>query len=38
MAIKEGMRTLLMDGIQKVFQGITNREELLRVSRYETSQ
>jgi type II secretory ATPase GspE/PulE/Tfp pilus assembly ATPase PilB-like protein len=38
MAMKEGMRTLLMDGIQKVFQGITDREELLRVSRYEKSQ
>jgi type II secretory ATPase GspE/PulE/Tfp pilus assembly ATPase PilB-like protein len=35
MAMKEGMRTLLMDGIQKVFQGITDREELLRVCRYE---
>jgi type II secretory ATPase GspE/PulE/Tfp pilus assembly ATPase PilB-like protein len=38
MAIKEGMRTLLMDGIQKVFQGVTDREELLRVCRYEKSQ
>jgi type II secretory ATPase GspE/PulE/Tfp pilus assembly ATPase PilB-like protein len=38
MAIKEGMRTLLMDGIQKVFQGITDREELLRVCRYEKGQ
>jgi type II secretory ATPase GspE/PulE/Tfp pilus assembly ATPase PilB-like protein len=38
MAMKEGMRTLLMDGIQKVFQGITDREELLRVCRYEKSQ
>jgi len=27
-----------MDGIQKVFQGITDREELLRVCRYEKSQ
>jgi type II secretory ATPase GspE/PulE/Tfp pilus assembly ATPase PilB-like protein len=37
MGIKEGMRTLLMDGIQKVFQGITDRDELLRVCRYEKS-
>jgi type II secretory ATPase GspE/PulE/Tfp pilus assembly ATPase PilB-like protein len=36
-AIREGMRTLLMDGIHKIFQGITDLEELLRVCRYEAS-
>jgi type II secretory ATPase GspE/PulE/Tfp pilus assembly ATPase PilB-like protein len=35
MAIKDGMRTLIMDGIQKVFQGITDLEEILQVCRYE---
>ena len=35
MAIKNGMRTLIMDGIQKVFQGITDREEIIQVCRYE---
>jgi type II secretory ATPase GspE/PulE/Tfp pilus assembly ATPase PilB-like protein len=30
-AIKEGMRTLKMDGIQKVFEGITDLEQVLRV-------
>ncbi|MDD5168751.1 MAG: ATPase, T2SS/T4P/T4SS family [Syntrophales bacterium] len=30
-AIKDGMRTLLMDGVQKVFQGITDSEQVLRV-------
>ena len=35
-AIREGMKTLLMDGVQKIFQGITDREELLRVCRYES--
>ena len=34
-AIRDGMRTLLMDGIGKIFQGVTDREELLRVCRYE---
>ena len=35
MAINDGMRTLIMDGIQKVFQGITDLEEILQVCRYE---
>ncbi len=35
MAIRNGMRTLIMDGIQKVFQGITDLEEVLQVCRYE---
>ncbi len=34
-AIQEGMKTLLMDGISKIFQGLIDREELLRVCRYE---
>jgi type II secretory ATPase GspE/PulE/Tfp pilus assembly ATPase PilB-like protein len=35
MAIKDGMRTLIMDGIHKVFQGITDLGEILQVCRYE---
>jgi type II secretory ATPase GspE/PulE/Tfp pilus assembly ATPase PilB-like protein len=35
MAIRGGMRTLIMDGIQKVFQGMTDVEEILQVCRYE---
>lgn len=35
MAIRDGMRTLIMDGIQKVFQGITDLDEILQVCRYE---
>ncbi|MBA4423206.1 MAG: type II secretion system protein E [Syntrophus sp. (in: bacteria)] len=35
MALKDGMKTLIMDGIQKVFQGITDLEEILQVCRYE---
>ena len=31
LAIKEGMRLLRMDGIQKVFQGITDYEQVLKV-------
>jgi type II secretory ATPase GspE/PulE/Tfp pilus assembly ATPase PilB-like protein len=34
-AIAVGMRTLLMDGIQKVFQGITDLTEILQVARYQ---
>ena len=34
-AIRESMKTLLMDGIHKIFQGVLDREELLRVCRYE---
>jgi len=34
-AIAVGMRTLLMDGIQKVFQGLTDMTEILQVCRYE---
>jgi general secretion pathway protein E len=32
MAIKRGMDTLLQDGAQKVLQGLTTAEELLRVT------
>jgi type II secretory ATPase GspE/PulE/Tfp pilus assembly ATPase PilB-like protein len=32
LAIEEGMRTLRMDGIQKVFQGITDYEQVNKVS------
>jgi type II secretory ATPase GspE/PulE/Tfp pilus assembly ATPase PilB-like protein len=35
MALQNGMRTLIMDGIQKVFQGMTDLEEILYVCRYE---
>ena len=31
MALENGMRTLRMDAIEKVFQGITDLEEILRV-------
>ena len=34
-AIQDGMRTLIMDGIHKVFQGITDLEEILQICRYE---
>jgi len=34
-AIAVGMRTLLMDGIQKVLQGLTDLSEILQVCRYE---
>lgn len=30
-ALKDGMRTLLMDGIEKIFQGITDFKQVLRV-------
>ena len=36
-AMTQGMRTLLMDGIQKVFQGFTDLAEVLQVARYEKS-
>jgi type II secretory ATPase GspE/PulE/Tfp pilus assembly ATPase PilB-like protein len=36
-AIREGMKTLQMDGVEKVFQGLTDRDELLRVCRLENS-
>jgi len=35
MALQNGMRTLVMDGIDKVFQGLTDLEEILQVCRYE---
>ncbi len=35
MAMSNGMRTLIMDGIHKVFQGITDIEEVLQVCRYQ---
>ncbi len=31
MAIREGMRTLLMDGLQKIFQGLTDLSNVLKV-------
>ncbi len=31
LAVDEGMRTLRMDGIAKVFQGVTDLEQVLRV-------
>ncbi len=34
-AMAQGMRTLLMDGIQKVFEGLTDIAEILQVARYE---
>jgi type II secretory ATPase GspE/PulE/Tfp pilus assembly ATPase PilB-like protein len=34
-AIQEGMRTLYMDGLQKVLRGRTTLEELLSVARPE---
>jgi type II secretory ATPase GspE/PulE/Tfp pilus assembly ATPase PilB-like protein len=34
-AMAVGMRTLLMDGIQKVLQGLTDLSEILQVCRYE---
>jgi type II secretory ATPase GspE/PulE/Tfp pilus assembly ATPase PilB-like protein len=34
-AINVGMRTLLMDGIQKVLQGLTDMTEILQICRYE---
>jgi type II secretory ATPase GspE/PulE/Tfp pilus assembly ATPase PilB-like protein len=36
-AMAQGMRTLLMDGIHKVFQGFTDLTEILQVARYEKS-
>ena len=30
-AIKDGMRTLKQDGIHKIFQGLTDYEQLLRI-------
>ncbi|MBN1663703.1 MAG: Flp pilus assembly complex ATPase component TadA [Deltaproteobacteria bacterium] len=35
-ALREGMRTLLMEGVQKVFQGLTDISQILQVCRYET--
>jgi type II secretory ATPase GspE/PulE/Tfp pilus assembly ATPase PilB-like protein len=35
LALREGMRTLLMDGIQKVFQGLTDLSEILQTCRHE---
>jgi type II secretory ATPase GspE/PulE/Tfp pilus assembly ATPase PilB-like protein len=31
MAMENGMRTLRMDGVDKVFQGITDIDEIIRV-------
>jgi type II secretory ATPase GspE/PulE/Tfp pilus assembly ATPase PilB-like protein len=36
MAIEEGMRTLLMDGIQKIFQGLTDLNQVLKVCSSQT--
>ena len=30
-AIQDGMRTLLMDGVQKIFQGLTDLSQVLKV-------
>ena len=30
-AIKDGMRTLKQDGIEKIFMGLTDYEQLLRI-------
>ena len=35
LGISQGMRTLLMDGIQKVIQGFTDLKEVLKICRYE---
>jgi type II secretory ATPase GspE/PulE/Tfp pilus assembly ATPase PilB-like protein len=35
LGINQGMRTLLMDGIQKVIQGFTDLKEVLQICRYE---
>ena len=35
LGINQGMRTLLMDGIQKVIQGFTDLREVLQICRYE---
>ena len=35
LGITQGMRTLLMDGIQKVIQGSTDLKEVLQICRYE---
>jgi type II secretory ATPase GspE/PulE/Tfp pilus assembly ATPase PilB-like protein len=35
LGIAQGMRTLLMDGIQKVIQGSTDLKEVLKICRYE---
>ena len=35
LAMSSGMKTLIMDGIHKVFQGITDLGEILQVCRYE---
>jgi type II secretory ATPase GspE/PulE/Tfp pilus assembly ATPase PilB-like protein len=34
-ALREGMKTLLMDGVQKVFQGLTDLSEILQICRHE---
>lgn len=34
-ALREGMKTLLMDGIQKAFQGLTDLSEILQICRHE---
>jgi type II secretory ATPase GspE/PulE/Tfp pilus assembly ATPase PilB-like protein len=36
LAVQEGMRTLLMDGIQKIFQGLTDVNQVLRVCSSQT--
>jgi type II secretory ATPase GspE/PulE/Tfp pilus assembly ATPase PilB-like protein len=35
LGIEQGMRTLLMDGIEKVIQGTTDLKEVLKICRYE---
>lgn len=36
LSIQEGMRTLLMDGIQKIFQGLTDLNQVLKVCSSQT--
>ncbi|MDO8721347.1 MAG: ATPase, T2SS/T4P/T4SS family [Syntrophales bacterium] len=36
LAIQEGMRTLLMDGVQKIFGGLTDLEQVLKVCRSQS--
>ena len=33
LVIQEGMKTLLMDGVQKIFSGLTDLEQVLKVCR-----
>ncbi|OGM16920.1 hypothetical protein A2V56_01220 [Candidatus Woesebacteria bacterium RBG_19FT_COMBO_42_9] len=37
-AIKEGMKTMLEDGLEKIASGMTTIEEIIRVTKVETLQ